>query len=122
MKNLTNEEVKEELLKRFPEFANSDDRKEVFEEDGPYIYFNYFSNFLLRKITESGDSEIVKRAFDFINSIHSRENLSAEVWDLIGIELLETFEANDKARNLANRYLTGKALEAFQKQKGRPDE
>lgn len=120
MKKLTNQEVQEELLSRFPEYAHSDERKQVYDDDGAYIYFSYFGNFLLEEIDSSGETELVKRSFDYINEIYSRENLSAEVWDLINIELLERFEMEENYRKLAEKYLTGNALRAFQKQEGRP--
>ena len=113
-------ELVDELLSRFPEFRNSQDRKEVYENDGPYIYFSYFGDFLLKKIDESKESEFVKQAFSYINEIHERKNLTSDIWDLFGIELLERFEWKDKYQKVANRYLKGKALLAFQKREGRP--
>ena len=121
MKKLTNQELQQELLSKFPEYANSADRKEVYDDDGPYIYFSYFGNFLLREIDDLGDTELVKRSFDFVNEVYSRANISAEVWDLMGIELLERFELEEKYRNMAKKYLTGNALKAFLQKDGRPE-
>lgn len=122
MEKLINETVKKELLDKFPEFKESNEFKvHLDQEGGPYEYFARFADFILKEIESSEDSEIVKRMFDFISNVYSRENLSEEVWDLFGIELLEVFEVNEKTKNLANKYLTGKALKAFQKQEGRPN-
>lgn len=123
MKKLTNEDIKRELLIKFPEFQESDDFKLSLDpEGGPYEYLARFADYLLKEMDKSSNAEIVKRAFGFINDIYSRENISAEVWDLMGIELLETIETDEKHRDLANKYLTGKALKAFQNQEGRPNE
>jgi len=114
------EKIIEELLSRFPEFENSEERKEVYENDGPYIYFGYFCDFLLKKIDKSEEDEFIKRTFAYINEIYERNDLTPDVWDLFKIELLERFELENRYIDLANKYLKGKALLAFKKQEGRP--
>ena len=120
MEKINDKKIIEELLNKFPEFKNSEERKEVYEDDGPYIYFSYFCNFLLKKIDESGDDEFAKRTFAYINEVYERKDLTSDIWDLFKIELLERFELEDKYITLAKKYLKDKALLAFQKQEGRP--
>ncbi len=122
MNKLTNNRVKDDLVKAFPEFKDSQEYKEIFVEDGPYTYLSYFGNFLTKEINQSGDNEVVRRAFGFINDTYAREDLSAEVWDMLGIELLERLETEAGYKILANQYLKGLALVAFQKNEGRPEE
>ena len=125
---MNNNEYKEfhnivgKLLEIFPEFTSSQERKEVYENDGPYIYMSYFGDFLLNKIEEDKDSEFVRRAFDFINSSFEDPALNSHIWDLFGIEIFERFEMEDHYVKLANELLKGKALLAFQKREGRPKE
>lgn len=113
-------DIVEKLLETFPEFASSPERREVYENDGPYIYMSYFGDFLLKKIEEDKDHEFVRRAFDFINTIYEDPSLNSHIWDLFGIEIFERFEMEDHYVNLANKLLKGKALVAFQKREGRP--
>ena len=115
-----NKKITKELLERFPEFANSEERKEVYDEDGAYIYFSYFGDFLLTKMDESEDSDFVKKTFDYINEIYENPLLTTNLWDLFGIELFERFEMEEKYRRIAEKYLTGKALNAFHGQGIRP--
>lgn len=115
------QDIVDKLLKAFPEFAYSPERKEVYENDGPYIYMSYFGDFLLNKIEEDEESELVQRAFDFINSIFEDPNINSQIWDLFNIEIFERFEMEPKYESVATSHLKGKALLAFQEKKGRPN-
>lgn len=112
--------ITSELLEKFPEFANSEERKEVYEEDGAYTYFSYFGDFLLTKMEESEDSIFIKKSFNFINEVYANPQLTTNLWDLFGIELLQRFDMEKKYRQIAEKFLTGKALMAFHKQGVRP--
>ena len=101
---MNNESIKEEILEKFPEFRQTEEFGEIFDDDGPYIYISYFGDFLLKNIDQSEHGEIVKRAFRFINDVYSRPEMSAEVWDLLGIELLERLGVNSKYGNIARKY------------------
>jgi len=120
MKTLDFEKTIEELLFRFPEFSNSEDRKQVYDNDGAYIYFSYFGDFLLDKIDKSENDEFIKKAFNYMNEIFDREGMTTDIWDLFNIELFERFDFEDKYKILASKYLKGKALLAFQNREGRP--
>jgi hypothetical protein len=111
----------ENLLISFPEFVESEERSHIFDEDGPYIFFSYFGNFLLEKIDENNDSEFVHRTFAFINSYFDDSVISQAVWDLFNIEIFWRLKLKTKYKNLANKHLKGKALLAFQKEEGRPE-
>jgi hypothetical protein len=111
----------ERLLSKFPEFASSEERKEVYENDGPYTYMSYFGDFLLNKIEEDANSEFVQRTFDFINTSFEDPNINTKIWDLLNLELYERFEMESKYKSVALKYLKGKALLAFKEKKGRPE-
>jgi len=121
MKKLTSEEIKNELLEKFPEFKESDEFiKSLDQEGGSYEYFARFADFITKSIDQGTNTELIKNFFSFINEIYSRENFSGEVWDLLGIEILETLGAEAKYSDLANEYLEGSALKAFQGKSDRP--
>ncbi len=123
MKKFTNEEMKELLLAKFPEFRESTEfKEELGDEAGSYEYYARFADFILKEINKNKETDLAKRTFEFINDIYSSESISADVWDLFGIELLETFENDDNAKVLAEKYLKGKALEAYKNKVGRPIE
>lgn len=123
--NMENQEIFNplvtELLNKFPEFAQSPERNEVYENDGAYIYYSYFGDFLLNHIDADENSEFVLRAFSFINEVFERTELNSKIWDLFVIELFERFDMEDKYTQLANKLLNGKALLAFQERNGRPN-
>lgn len=108
------------ILKTFPEFESSSERKEVYDNDGPYIYMSYFGNFLLNKIEEDENNEFIQRAFDFINNSFEDPELNSHIWDLFNLEIFQRFDMEDRCVNLANKFLKGRALLAFQKREGRP--
>jgi hypothetical protein len=112
--------IVEKLLKTFPEFESSTERKEVYDNDGPYTYMSYFGDFLLSKIEEGSQSEFIQRTFSFINSSFEDTSFNSTLWDLFLIEIFERLDMEDKYTNVANHYLKGKALIAFQTREGRP--
>ena len=121
MNKITNENVKKELLSQFPEFRESNEYKNHLDlEGGPYEYFARFADYVLNDINTHANTALIEKVFNFINELYARQDMSAEVWDLLSIELLETFEVDEKVKLLARQHLHGPALEAFIEQKGRP--
>ena len=114
------ETLKAELPKRFPEFSQTKEFQNLEEDESAYVYYMYFANYLEKIIDEDKGSEIVVRSFGFINEIYEKEELLPEAWDLIGIELFDQFERNSKYAELAEKYLTGRALSAFRGEGDRP--
>ena len=109
-----------ELLNSFPEFEKSEERRDLFDEDGPYIYFSYFGEYILKEINKNKNSKLIIRFFDFINKYFESENLSATTWDLFNIEFFFRLHLKKEYEEIANQYLKGKALLAFSEKKGRP--
>lgn len=118
---MTNEEVTKKLIETFPEFVNSQEYSEVYESDGPYIYHQYFSYYISRLINTGGNEDIVNRAFDFINSVFRNPDITAEVWDLYNLQILDNFKSEPKVLAKAEKLLVGPAIEALKEQKGRPE-
>ncbi len=111
-----------ELLARFPEFDEWEERKlYVYDDSGAYTYFQYFFYYLEELLDGQPDSEVFERVFAFINEVFEDSDLTADVWDLFGIEFFEKFELDETLKNMANEKLTGKARLAFLEGKGRPE-
>ena len=85
-------EVKNKLLERFPEFQISEERSQVYDDDGAYVYFQYFYYYIEKLVNQQRDGDVVYRMFDFINEVFESKELDKYVWDLFNIELFELFE------------------------------
>ncbi|MBP6860079.1 MAG: hypothetical protein KBC38_00750 [Candidatus Pacebacteria bacterium] len=115
-------QIVDRLLVAFPEFASSRERREVYDNDGPYTYMSYFGDFLLDRIDKDDNAEIVRRAFNFINDEFEHSLFNSYVWDLLLLELFSRLDMQQHYKNVANKLLTGRALAAFQTREGRPVE
>ena len=109
------------LLLAFPDFSNSAERREVYDNDGPYIYMQYFMNYLLDR-RKKGNSEILLQALEFVNNLFEEENMSSKTWDLFNIEFFDRIKEDQGMTTQAKLHLKGKALNAFVHLAGRPTE
>ncbi len=121
MKNTSDnyDKIISRLLLAFPDFSNSAERREVYDNDGPYIYMQYFMNYLLDR-TKKGSTGPLLQAFEFVNNLFEEDTMSSKTWDLFNIEFFDRIKEDQEITNQAKLHLKGKALNAFFHLVGRP--
>lgn len=105
----------EELLKNVPEFRQFKDFS-VVENGGksdPYMFFGIFGRFLAEQIERDLDSDMIKRALQFID--HTYKDSDENIRTMIGTEIFENLTVTDKTVYTAKENLTGETLESFTK-------
>lgn len=106
----------EELIHRVSEFRDYKDFS-VVENDGksdPYLHFGNFGRFLVEEIQKHSGSDIVKRAFEFVNEAYNNTT-DENIRTMFGTEVFENLTVSKQTIDIAKKCLEGDALGQFGK-------
>jgi hypothetical protein len=92
------------LLKKFPEFKNSEFYGQT-DKELPYLVFGDFNNFLLDKIKNSPDprkDKVLKRAVNFISNLYNSDK--QDLRDLAIAGVFESLASEPEAKKIIELF------------------